>query len=75
MVSKIKKYSNEWWYLGNQLKKAREEAGFSQYEVARIIYRTQSYVSKAEKGQVRLDLVQLKEFSDLYGKDIGYFLK
>jgi transcriptional regulator with XRE-family HTH domain len=71
---KGRRYS-EWQYLGERLRRARVEAGLSQYEVAGIIDRSQSYLSKLEKGFVRLDLVQLKELSDLYKKDIGYFLK
>ena len=51
------------------------EAGLSQYEVAKFIDRSQSYVSRLEMGHLRLDLVQLKEFSCLYKKDIGYFLR
>jgi len=72
---KGRKYSDDWRYLACQLRKAREEAGLSQYNVAKFIDRSQSYVSKVEMGLLRLDLVQLKEFSDLYKKDINYFLK
>jgi len=68
------RYLDNWKRLGEKLRRAREEAGLSQYEVGRIIDRSQSYVSKLEKGFIRLDLVQLKELSDLYRKDIEYFL-
>jgi len=71
---KGRRYSDEWQNLGEKLRRAREEAGLSQYEVAEIINRCQSYLSKLEKGFVRLDLVQLKEFCDLYEKTIDYFL-
>jgi transcriptional regulator with XRE-family HTH domain len=72
---KGRKYLEEWEYLGERLRKARVEAGLSQYEVAKIIDRTQSYVSKLEKGYVRIDIVQLKEFGDLYRRGVDFFLK
>jgi len=72
---KGRKYSDDYRYLTEQLRKARKEAELSQADVARFIGRPQSYVSKLEMGYLRLDLVQLKEFSCLYKKDIGYFFK
>ncbi|MDD5042864.1 MAG: helix-turn-helix domain-containing protein, partial [Candidatus Omnitrophica bacterium] len=36
---------------------------------------TQSYVSKIEAGQRRLDVVQLSELAAVYKKNLTYFLK
>jgi transcriptional regulator with XRE-family HTH domain len=68
-------YSPEHKYLVEQLKKARLEAGLSQIEAAKRLKCTQSQLSKIESGQRRIDLVQLKEFANLYRKSISHFLR
>jgi len=68
-------YSKEHRYVVERLKKAREEAGLSQSEVAKLLNKTQSYVSKIESGQRKIDVVQLKEFAKIYKKDLDFFLK
>lgn len=76
-VTSMKKtiYSNEQKYMVSQLKKARIEAGLNQQKVAKLLKKTQSYVSKIESGQRRIDVVQLKGFARLYKKDLNYFIK
>lgn len=68
-------YSKDQDFLVKQLRKAREEIGFDQSKVAKLLDKTQSYISKAESGQRRIDIVQLKEFAMIYKKDISYFIK
>ena len=68
-------YSKEHRYLVKQLKKGRKEMGLSQEQVANLLHRTQSYVSKIESGQRKIDIVQLKKFAKIYKKDINFFLK
>lgn len=68
-------YSNEHKLIVERLKKARLDAGLDQVAVAKRLGKTQSYVSKLEAGQRRIDLVQLKTFAKLYGKDLSYFIK
>ena len=68
-------YSNEHRTLVERLKKARKEAGLGQEEVAKILKVSQSYISKIESGQRRVDIVQLKAFAKIYGKQIDYFIK
>lgn len=68
-------YSKDHKYLVEQLKKARIEIGLDQKDVARFLERTQSYVSKIEAGQRRVDIVQLKEFAKIYKKDLDFFIK
>lgn len=71
----------DWGFRGmdsdkaSTVKKARLEAGLDQNDVARLLKRTQSYVSKLESGQRRIDITQLKELSRIYKKDIEFFLK
>jgi transcriptional regulator with XRE-family HTH domain len=56
-----------------RLRSARKEAGLTQQEVATRLDAPQSYVSKCESGERRVDVVELAEFAALYGKSIGYF--
>jgi len=58
-----------------KLKKARKEASFTQIQVSEKLKKPQSYISKVEAGEQRIDVVELKLFADLYKKPINYFLK
>lgn len=68
-------YSKEHKILVERLKKARKERGLDQMEVAELLGVSQSYISKMEAGQRRIDIVQLKRFAKIYRKKIEYFLK
>jgi len=68
-------YSKDHKYIVEQLKKARQEAGLDQEEVAKLLSKTQSHVSKVEAGQRRIDIVALKEYARIYKKTIDFFLK
>lgn len=68
-------YREEHQKIVERLKEARLASGLGQVEVAEKLGRTQSYVSKIESGQRRFDVLQLKEFSRVYKKDLGFFLK
>ena len=68
-------YSEEHKYTVEQLKKARHDSNMDQLAVAKSLNKTQSYISKIESGQRRIDIVELKKFSRLYKKPIKYFLK
>lgn len=68
-------YSKDHKYIVEQLKKARQEAGLEQAEVAKLLGKTQSHISKVEAGQRRIDVIALKEFAKIYKKDINFFLK
>lgn len=61
--------------LVSQLVKARKKAKLRQVDAARKLGRTQSYISKIESGQRRVDTVQLKEFCRIYKKNLDFFLK
>lgn len=67
-------YSKDHKYLVEQLKKARREAGLDQKQVAELLGKSQSYVSKVESGQRRVDIVQLKKLAEIYKKDLNFFI-
>lgn len=50
-----------------RLVEARTRSGFSQAEVARRLERPQSFVSKYERGERRLDVVELLEVCEALG--------
>lgn len=67
-------HSAEYRYLLKRLREARLKAGLTQVEVARALGRPQSYVTKSELGERRLDPVDLKRFAKLYGRPLSFFL-
>ncbi len=58
-----------------RLKQARQQAGLTQAEVATALRRPQSFVSKCESGERRLDVVELEELARLYRQPIAFFLR
>ena len=59
----------------DRLKAARESAGLTQAEVAQALGRPQSFVSKCESGERRLDVIELAEFAELYRRPLAYFVR
>lgn len=49
----------------------RDEAGFTQTALAEKIGNTQTFVSKVERGERRLDVVEFTEWCDALGFDAG----
>jgi transcriptional regulator with XRE-family HTH domain len=56
-----------------KLKAARLDAGLTQTVVAKKLKKPQSFVSKCESGERRVDVIELRQFADLYRKPLGYF--
>lgn len=56
-----------------RLRAAREHAGLTQADVATAMDRRQSFVSKCESGERRVDYVELQEFAKLYGVPLNFF--
>ncbi|MEN6387021.1 MAG: helix-turn-helix transcriptional regulator [Phycisphaerales bacterium] len=68
-------YSEEYKYLVQQLRKARESAKLKQEDVAKLLDLDQSFISRLERGQYRIDVIQLQQFAKLYKKTLNYFIK
>lgn len=68
-------HSTKYKKVLNNLLKARQESGLMQIEVADKIKKPQSFVSKVERGERRLDVVELEAFAKLYKKPLDFFLK
>lgn len=58
----------------SMLIQARKDADLTQSEVAIRLRRPQSYVSKYECGERRLDLIEFLEIADVLDVDIALFI-
>jgi transcriptional regulator with XRE-family HTH domain len=52
---------------------ARKAAGLTQVEVAQRLDKPQSFVSKYEHGERRLDFTEFVELADILSIDVGRF--
>ncbi len=68
-------HSKDYREIIEHLKRGRLESGLSQQEVADKLGKPQSYISKIESGERRLDVAEIKKFAVIYKKDISFFIK
>ncbi len=68
-------YTKDYKDIIERLKTARIEAGLAQQEVADKLDKPQSYISKIESGERRLDVAEMKKFAAIYNKPANYFIK
>ena len=69
------KYRAKYQKLIQRLRQARLEAGLTQVEAGKKLKKPQAYISKIERGERRIDAVELDELAKLYGKPLDYFIK
>ena len=67
-------YSKKYKNTIEKLKQARFEIGLKQEEVAKKLEKPQSYISKIERGERRIDVAELQELAKIYKKDINFFV-
>jgi len=60
--------------LAALLREIRIEANLTQLQIAEKIGQTQSYVSKYENGEQRLDLIELEAVCKAVGTDLQEFV-
>jgi transcriptional regulator with XRE-family HTH domain len=68
-------FSEKYTRFRRLLIEARNTAGLTQVELAARLERPQSYVSKYERGERRIDVVEFLEVAEVLGIDPGEFLK
>jgi transcriptional regulator with XRE-family HTH domain len=61
-------------FLG-ALRQAREDAGVTQAELAKRIKQSQAFVSKSERGERRVDVIELRLFCKALKLDLHDFLR
>lgn len=57
------------------LRQARKNAGLTQVEVAQKLRNHNSYISKSEKGERRVDVVELVDLCQIYGITVSQLLQ
>ncbi|MDC1205341.1 helix-turn-helix transcriptional regulator [Candidatus Pacebacteria bacterium] len=67
-------HSNEYRGVVRKLREARENAGLTQSEAAENLAKPQSYISKIERGERRIDVVELSKIAKLYKKKVDWFV-
>jgi transcriptional regulator with XRE-family HTH domain len=60
-------YSAEYQQLCTLLRQLRQEAGFTQVDVAKRLDVAQSFISKYESGERRLDVIELRHVAEAIG--------
>lgn len=68
-------YTREYAVLLRLLRRTREEAGVTQVGLAAALARTQSFVSKIERGETRLDVIQLRSVLAALGTTLPAFAR
>ena len=69
------KYRVKYQKFISRLREARLEAELTQVDVGKKLKKPQAYVSKIERGERRVDVVELGELARLYKKPLDYFTK
>lgn len=67
-------YSVRYKAFLKRLREARLEADLTQLEVAQKLNQPQSYVSRCESGERRVDVVELTDFAMIYQKPLDFFV-
>lgn len=65
----------EYRALIGALKEARLEAGLTQIDVAEALKATQTFVSKVERGERRIDVIEFADFCHVIGVDPAVLLR
>jgi transcriptional regulator with XRE-family HTH domain len=68
-------YSAEYKLFLKTLRQVRKESGLSQTELANRLGQTQSFVSKCERGERRIDVVELRHFCRAMKVPLATFIK
>lgn len=68
-------YTREYRVMLRLLREVREEAHLTQVELAGLLKRTQSFVSKTERGESRLDVIQLRSILKHLGIGLEEFAR
>ena len=68
-------YTTEYNAMLRLLRQAREDAGVTQVQLATKLKLTQSLLSKMERGDVRLDIIQLRTICRVLGTTLPAFVQ
>jgi transcriptional regulator with XRE-family HTH domain len=68
-------HTKEYLVLRRLLRETRELANVTQAELATRLGQTQSFISKCERGELRLDVIQLRSFCTALNTDLASFIR
>lgn len=68
-------HTEQYKHVVERLKDARKESNLTQIQVAEKLRKSQSYVSKVEQAEQRIDIIELNAFRKIYKKPFSYFIK
>jgi transcriptional regulator with XRE-family HTH domain len=68
-------YSREYGVVLRLLRAARDKSGLTQADLAKQLKLTQSFVSKIERGDRRLDIIQLRTICEVFGLSLAEFVE
>ena len=68
-------YTGEYSTVIRLLRQARDDAGLTQVDLAKRLGQTQSFVSKFERGDRRLDIIQLRTILSHLGVTLAEFVQ
>lgn len=67
-------HSPAYQFMLRRLRQARQKAELTQSQVAERLGRSQSFVSKIESGERKIDPIELLELARVYGHGVDFFL-
>lgn len=67
-------YSQEYQALLLLLKEERIRAGLTQVQLAKLLNESQTFISKCERNERRIDVIELREFCVAMGVDFRSFI-
>ena len=68
-------FTSEYKKVIQQLRKARNEINFTQADIAKKLKKPQSYISKIERGERRIDIAEISILAKIYKKPLSYFIE
>ena len=68
-------HSKEYAIFLRLLREVRREQGLTQTDVAARLGQTQSWVSKCERGERRIDIIELRAFCEAIGIPLEEFVR
>lgn len=68
-------HTKEYLVLRRLLREFRQAANVTQVELAERVGQTQSFISKCERGELRLDVIQLRTFCASLITDLPSFIQ
>ena len=68
-------FTKEYAIFLSNLRSARKAAGLTQEQMAKRLHQTQSFVSKCERGERRIDVVELRSFCQAIGISLSDFMQ